>query len=284
MAQMMVALNIVISKFLLTTMPVLVLLEIRFLLASFILLPIHFIISDKRLPLYRYFTRTSKRQWYVILGQALSAGALFNCFMLIGLHYTDANLAGIITSALPAIITVLSCIILGEKISSKKAMCVLFATIGLVIIAYDQLHGTKVSSSFLGNLLVFLALLPEASYYILCKIHTNKMPVFLASFILNGINAIVLFPALLIINWEPSNISINNWIIIFIISISSGLFYIFWFLGSKKIDGVLASLTTAIMPIATVVFAWVLLNEQLSLLEAMGMLLVIFSIALYARR
>jgi drug/metabolite transporter (DMT)-like permease len=73
----------------------------------------------------------------------------------------------------------MSWIILGEKISGKKAVCVGFATLGLVVIALDKLAGVKVTHSFVGDALVFASLLPEATYYILSKIHVNKLPIFL---------------------------------------------------------------------------------------------------------
>jgi drug/metabolite transporter (DMT)-like permease len=86
------------------------------------------------------------------------------------------------------------------------------------------------------------------------------------------------------VHWEPNNISIATWLILFIIGLSSGLFYVFWFIGAKQVDGIMASLSTAIMPIATVILAWIILHEQLTGLELMGMGLVLFSIILYARR
>jgi drug/metabolite transporter (DMT)-like permease len=280
----MVGINIVTSKLLLSSIPVLVLLAIRFILASAALLLLHWITPARNLAVKTYFLTLNSRDWTFLFAQALSAGLLFNCLMLTGLNYTDANVAGIITSALPAIIAVLSLFILGEKISAQKALCVVFATIGLVIIAYDKLNGLGASHSFLGDFIVLLSLLPEASYYILCKFYSNRLPIFLTSALLNGINAVLLFPILLFVSWTPSEISTVDWLLLFIIGLGSGLFYVFWFMGSQHVDGIMASLSTAIMPIATVILAWIILNEQLSLFEFMGMGLVILSIILYARR
>ena len=94
----------------------------------------------------------------------------------------------------------------------------------------------------------------------------------------------LLLPALFFIHWVPSDISTASWLILFIISLSSGLFYVFWFMGSQRVDGIMASLSTAIMPVATVILAWIILREQLTSLELVGMGLVILSIVLYARR
>jgi drug/metabolite transporter (DMT)-like permease len=285
LAQIMVGVNIVYSKWLLSSLPVLVLLEIRFLLATLVLLPLHWTYADSRKhSLKMHFSQLVKRDWMFIFAQALSAGALFNVLMLTGLNYTDANVAGIITSALPALIALMSWFILKEKISAQKALCVLFATIGLVVIAYDRLSEVGASHSFFGDSIVLLALFPEASYYVLCKLYTNRLPVFLASALLNGINALLLLPVLFFVHWEPANIQLLTWFILIIIGLSSGLFYVFWFIGAQHVDGVMASLSTAIMPLSTVILAWMILGESLSALELAGMGLVLFSILLYARR
>ncbi len=284
LAQILVALNIVVSKILVATIPVMILLLIRFFLAAVVLLPLHWLTAAKKTPVKTHLCRMTNKDWLFIVAQGLCAGFLFNALMLAGLNLTDANVAGIITSALPAIIAIMSWIVLKERISAQKSLCVLFATAGLVIIAVDKLKNVGISHSFLGDAIVLLSLLPEATYYVLCKLHTNKLPIFLTSSILNGINAVLLLPVLGFIQWQPAEIPLLYWFIIFVTGLSSGLFYVFWFLGSQKVDSIMGSLSTAIMPVATVLIAWGILGEKLSVVEFGGMSLVILSIFMYARR
>jgi drug/metabolite transporter (DMT)-like permease len=284
LAQIMVGINIVFSKYVLSSIPILFILTLRFSLAAVILLPLHWLSPAKKLSVYSYFSRLNRRDWVFIFAQALSAGVLFNFIILCGLHYTDANVAGIITSALPAIIAVMSWIILGEKISGKKAICVGFATLGLVVIACEKLNGIKVTHSFLGDALVLASLLPEATYYLLSKMHANTLPVFLVSSLLNGINAILLLFYLSFTPWSGLSIQGWDWLILILLGLSSGLFYVFWYFGCQKVDGVMASLSTAVMPLATVIIAWVFLGERLTTGQGVGMGMVIFSIVVYAKR
>ena len=67
-------------------------------------------------------------------------------------------------------------------------------------------------------------------------------------------------------------------------SLFNGIHNIFWFMGCEKVDGMLVSLSTAVMPVATVILAWIILNEHLTLLQFSGMFLVIASIVIYAKR
>ncbi|MCL9685659.1 DMT family transporter [Legionella maioricensis] len=284
LAQMMVATNIVASKFLLSTIPILALLTMRFALAALILFPLHWLTSAKLFSLRHHFAQLNKKDWVFIFIQALSAGILFNCLMLLGLQYTDANTAGIITSALPALIAIMSWVMLGEKISGKKGICVVIATLGLVIIACEQLHHVQLNHSFLGDFIVLFSLIPEASYYVFSKLHPVRLPVFLISALLNGINAIFLFFLLFFFPLYETHINGEAWLIVFILGLSSGLFYVFWYFGCQRVDGIMASLSTAVMPVATVILAGLLLNEQLTSGQFIGMSMVMASVMVYAKR
>lgn len=281
-AQALVGLNIVCSKYLVSDLSVIFLLTIRFLLAALILLPLHWLTAARRLPLSLHLKNMTRGDWFFFIAQGLSAGLIFNCFMLTGLHYTDANIAGIITSTLPAIIAMMSWAMLGIKINAKQALCILFAMLGLVIIALSKV-GPKNTHSFVGDTLIFLSLIPEAAYYVFGKMYTVKLPVFLFSSLINWINVLILFPVWLILE-KPQAITVEQFLLLLVLGLSTGLFYVLLYYGSKWVDNVLTSLTTAVMPIATVFFAWIFLGEQLHSTELAGMALVIFSILLYARR
>lgn len=283
LAQIMVAVNIVMSKSLLTTIPVLVLMAIRFTIATVVLLPLHWLGPDRNQPFFSYFAALDRKDWFFLFAQAISAGVLFNCLMLTGLHATDANVAGIITSALPAMIALFSWLFLKENISFKKSLCILLATCGLLVIAFDKFTAIGEEHSFFGDAIVLISLIPEAGYYILTKIHTSKLPVFLMSSLLNGINAAILLPIAFAQHWEIANLSGHDWFIMLILGISAGLFYAFWLFGSQKVSGIMASLLTAIMPIATVLFAWIMLNEALNIHQTIGLSMVLLSIIIYAR-
>ena len=278
LAQIMIAINIVFAKILLESIPILVMLTIRFCIASFILLPLHWLSPAAKLPLSHHFSQLKLKDWLFILAEALAAGVLFNCLMLMGLNNTDANVAGIITSALPVIIALMSCIFLKEKLSGKTIVCILIATLGLVVLAYDKVRGVELNHSLKGDLLVFISLIPEAGYYIMTKIHPTRLPIFLVSSILNGINALILIALLAYFQLNVSNISMENWCILLALGLTAGLFYVFWLFGSQRIEGIKASLSTAAMPVATVILAWALLSEQLSGTQLLGMGLVILSI------
>lgn len=285
LAQTMVGINIVASKHLLASEPVLFLLAMRFALAALILFPLHWLTNAKQHKLSAYITGLQQKDWVFIIAQALCAGVLFNFLMLLGLNYTDANLAGIITSALPAIIALMSWLILKEPFTPKMRVCIFFATAGIVVLALDKFKGEAVIHHALyGDALVLLSLFPEATYYILCKLHPNKLPVFLISSLMNAINAVLLLSLLAFIPINIDPLSLFDWLILLILGLTSGLFYVFWYFGYQRVDGMMASLSTAVMPVATVIFSWMFLGELLTLNQIIGMGLVLLSIVAYAKK
>ena len=284
LAQTLVGFNIVISKYLLTYIPPFVLLEIRFLLATLILYLLHWLSPAKQKKIKVHLGELTQRDWFYIIGQALCAGVFFNGLMLTGLRYTDANVGGIITTALPAITVFFSWLILNESISTQKILCIIFATLGLLSIALDKMHGVASVHTFLGDGLILLSMVPEATYYIMCKKYNNRLPLFLTSAVLNGINAVLLLPALLVFDWHPSSLCTLLWMANFLTGLNSGLFYVLWLSGTQRVDGMMTSLSTALISISTTLLAWIILGERLSPTELAGMGMVLFSIFLYARR
>ena len=284
LAQIMVGINIVSSKFLLSSFSTVFLLAMRFGLATLILFSLHLLDSSNKKSVRFYLSELNQKDWFFLLAQAISAGVLFNCLMLIGLQHTDANVAGIITSALPAIITLFCYFFLGEHFSKKTGYSIFFATMGLVVIGTAKLSELSTNHSFFGDSIILLSLVPEAAYYVLCKMHPNRLPLFLTSALLNGINALILGCMLPFINFTGMNIHMNDWVILFVLGLSSGFFYVFWFLGCQRVDGIMTSLSTAIMPVATVLLAMAVLGEQLTTMEAIGMALVIISILIHSKK
>lgn len=281
LSQLMVGVCIVTSKALLESMPPIAILTVRFIIAFFFLLILHFIFSKEKFHILKTLTRVD---WFYIVAQALCAGALFNIFLIFGLKYTSASVAGIITSALPAIIAILSIIFLKERINIFTGLCILFSCIGLIIINAPNLYLDH-SHNIWGDLIILISLLPEATYYVLTKIHKNRLPLFLVSSLMNGINIPVFLLILFLTHQDiPASLSIQQASLLFIVGIGSGLFYLFWFLGCENVRGVMTGLSTAFMPIGTLIIAWIFLNETISIYQFIGMLLVILSIFFNVRR
>lgn len=284
LAQVSVGVNIVGSKYLLPHMSVIALLVARFWLAGILLFACHGFLPRSKQPL----AQLTKRDFVFLILQALFAGALFNLLLLAGLQYASASVAGVITAALPAMITIFSVLLLKERLSLYGVACVLLAVVGLIIVNAHGIGGSSGAglhhTQLKGVLILLLALLPESLYYVLCKMHRVNMPLFLLSAWINVINGIVILPVLLF-HHSALLVSLSGSLMVVLLLVcgSSALFYVCWYLGCRQVSGSVAGLFTAVMPIATLVLSWLFLSEGLSVLQMVGLLLVITSIIMYAR-
>ena len=279
LSQLMVGINIVGAKYLLSHISIILILCTRFMIATAFLGCIHWFLNFKKpSPCKARLRDIDSKTWGIIIAQALCAGVLFNFLLLTGLHYTDANIAGIITSVLPAIIALLSILFLQERANFFTSLCILFAILGLLAINIHSFHLSNLHS-LVGATIVLIALLPEAMYYVLSKLYHNRLSIFTVALLMNLINlVVVLIIASFTLHLSHYNLSLSDVLILIIIGLASAMFYVFWYSGCQYINGSTAGLLTAIMPIGTLLLAWIFLGETINKLQLLGMLLVIASI------
>src|SRR6478752_6140078 len=98
---------------------------------------------------------------------------LFSICMLFGVSMTSAVSAGVIMAAIPAVVALLSWAFLREPISGRiwTAIGCAAAGIGLLAVASPHASGSaqEAQLAWLGNLLVFAAVVCEASYAVIGK-------------------------------------------------------------------------------------------------------------------
>lgn len=101
---------------------------------------------------------------------------LFSVFMLFGVSLTSAVSAGIILAALPAVVAVMSWLFLGDRVARTTWVAVACAGAGIALLALRG-TGTVADSehAWLGNLLVFAAVLCEAAYSVIGKKLTGAL-------------------------------------------------------------------------------------------------------------
>ncbi|MBK2125774.1 DMT family transporter [Fangia hongkongensis] len=285
LAQVVTGINITGSKYLVAHLPIVALLEIRFIVGSIVLLCcIPFF--NKQQKSASSIRALNKSDWGILILQALCAGMFFNLMMLSGIQFTSASMAGLITSTLPAIIIVLSFFIFKQRITRFKLLCIIFATIGLIAINAPNMHGSSFSAySLLGDVIILFAMIPEALYYVLSKFKATKLSAVKAAFLMNLINAIAMLPIIFFAHWGSLlELNLTGSAVLLLVSIVSALFYLFWFMGCNQVSSTTAGLITAFMPISTLGLSFIFLGEKITLIQGIGTLLILLSIIFGSRK
>jgi drug/metabolite transporter (DMT)-like permease len=92
-------------------------------------------------------------------------------------------------------------------------------------------------------------------------------------------------PLMFFANWHAVfTLTTHAYFILFLVSISSALFYLFWFLGCNQVSAGTAGLVTAAMPISTLLLSFLFLGEHITPVQGIGTLLILLSIVFGARK
>ena len=279
MAQTAIGINVVAAKYLVATIPILLLLLIRFSCSSILLIALCKLYG-KKIHLNAHGEKLTKQDLFMISLQALCGGFLFNILMLNGLRFTDASVAGIISSTTPAMIALLSIWLLNQVLSKRRMITVICAVCGIICMHLSEFGDQHVISNLWGNILVLFAVLPEAMFTIIAKKHYTPIAPLVTATICNIVNMCVIMPIALSIipTIITTHITMLDWLLMLLMVLSSMVFFIYWYKGLSSVSASYAALITAVAPISITLLAMIFLGERLSIMSSIGMAFVLLSI------
>lgn len=279
-AQITISINVVTGKYLLASMPMFMLLASRFGVSTLLL---GLLLKVTKTPLAEPSHpagKLSTSDWLLAILQGIFAAFLFNLFFVWGLQHTTATAAGIVGSTLPAIIALSAVWLLKERLNWSKVFALVLAMLGILIINVDHFDSTgNLQHSYLGDLLVFLAMFPEAWYSIISRKLSGRVTPLGGAFIANVVGFVTLsLSALLSSSIDISVFGVWECGLILVAGLSSLIFFWAWAWGLSFIPASTAGIFGGVMPVATTLFAISFLGESLHWYDLLGMLLVITSI------
>ncbi len=283
-AQFCIGANIILGKFLMDYFPLFSLLVIRFTLAFAIALGLLFL-KEKHEKVLAEYQSLSRTDWGILFVQALCGGFLFNIFVLYGLQYTTATVAGIINSAVPALVGLFSFLILRERLTREKSFAILLCVIGIIILGCDKINETSESNrNLFGMFLIIMAVIPEALYTIFAKLLKTRISPMANTVLMNLFNAILFLPFAIGDKLSAlSDLSSFLWILVFLYGLSTIFFFWFWQRGVTYVTANTAALFMGVMPISTTLLAYIFLGEALSIFDAIGLICVMIAIYIGTR-
>lgn len=281
LAMMIVGSSIVVGKLVIVSFPVFLAAGLRFAIGSMVLLPLLLWQEGAHFPV-------SKRDWFISFLQALTGAFLFTIFLFFGLKFTNAVEAGIITSTAPAVVGVLSFLFLREKLSLNKNIGITLAVCGVLLstVAATSPNTEGGAMPWLGNLLVFAAVIGEALFTIFRKLLPKTIsPLFTATMM--SVFSLILFLPLAIyegINFNFSGVTSTGWLAIIYYGVMvTAIAFIFWFQGVSQVQASTAAVFTGVMPVSAVIFSYIILHEPFQWSHLWGGLCVLAGLGFIIR-
>lgn len=278
LAMMIVGSSVVAGKLIISSFPVFLASELRFIVASLILVPL-LLWKEKRFP------RIERSVFGILFLQALTGVFLFNIFMLYGLKFTTAVEAGIITSTLPAVIGVIAVLFLKEKLSRTKVIGIVLAVIGVSLMSILSGGGGNVSSLF-GNSLIVGSVLTEALFITLGKAISHKVTPLTISTMMSVFGLILFLPFSIYegMSFSFSTVDMMDWMnILYFGVVVTVLAFLLMYQGLTKVSASSAGVLTSVLPLSTVMLSFLILKEEILISHLLGMLFVIAAIVILSK-
>ena len=265
------------TKFGILSAPPLILANLRFFIAGFVLLLYGYLISKQK------YGWPDKQEW-----KHLAIFGLLNTTIYLGLYvysmkYTAAGIGSLATSTNPLLIVLLSSWLIGRSPSKEEIWSICIGMTGIGIATYPLIKNS--SSSVMGLIILMLSMVSvsfASVYYARVK---WKIP----NILINGwqvaLGGLFLIPVTLFMS-DFSAMQFDNRLIFSTLWLSlavSVIGLICWFY-LLKIDTVKASLWLFLCPLFGFFYAWWLLDEPITGYTVAGTLLVVAGLYLGQRK
>lgn len=199
---------------------------------------------------------------------------LFTICMITGVSMTSAVSAGVIMSAIPAVVALMSWIFLKEKITPRVWGAVACGALGIGMLSFaknthgaGEAHGQYV---WLGNLLVFCAVLCEASYAVIGKKLTAVLTPKRISAIINLWGLLLMTPMGLYtaLRFDFGAVSANIWLLLVFYALAASVWSVWlWMTGLKVVPAGRAGVFTVMLPVSAALVGVAALGESLTVLQ-----------------
>jgi drug/metabolite transporter (DMT)-like permease len=213
---------------------------------------------------------------------------LFSICMLYGVSMTSAVSAGVILAGIPAVIALMSWLFLGERISRRMWAAAACAVLGLVVLAlarsdlfaaHGAVHGPTTPKAWLGNLLVFGAVLCEGAYAVIGKKLTGALGPKRISSLINlwGFMLMTPFGLYLALEFDFGAVGAGIWLLLVFYALAASMGTVWlWMTGARHLPAAQGGIFTVMLPISAALVGVLALGETMT-----GLQLVAFAIALF---
>ncbi|CKF64177.1 DMT family transporter [Bacillus paranthracis] len=264
----------VVSKYVLDFIPPLTLVWLRFIIAFVVLYMILKITEKKQ----KKTVTIRKKDWLLFAWIGFIGYFISITCQFIGTKLSDAHTGSLVTSATPAFIVIFAAIILKEKLTARRLLSTIIATIGVIIvIGWD----IEIGSYFIGTIILVGAAITWALLSIYVKIASARFSSLVITTYAIFFSLFFITPFMV---WEFQSNPIEHMTLYVILGVlylgivsTAGAFFL-WNKGLELIDASIGSLFFFFQPIIGSLLGWLLLNETLNSNFFIGGILIICSV------
>jgi drug/metabolite transporter (DMT)-like permease len=219
---------------------------------------------------------------------------LFSICMLFGVSMTSALSAGVIMSTIPAVVALMSWMFLKERIGLRVWAAVACGALGIALLSLSKSELQAHESiglepdlthkyTWLGNLLVFAAVLCEAAYAVIGKRLTGVLsPKRITSLInLWGFALVTPFGLYAAWNFPFGGIPASSWLLLVFYALAASVGTVWlWMTGLQTVPAARAGVFTVMLPIAAATVGVLVLGETLGTTQLIAFCIALLGVVL----
>jgi drug/metabolite transporter (DMT)-like permease len=238
-------------------------------------------------------TMQAPTRWLLFL-ESLLGNFLFTIFMLYGVSMTSAVSAGVIMASIPAVVALLSWVFLRERISQRVWLAIACAALGMLLLTLykpanqlpdltEDISSVNTHNKLLGNLLVFAAVLCEASYAVIGKQLTITLgPRRIASLInLWGFALVTPLGLYAALSFDFTAVQAPTWALLTFYGLAASVWTVWlWMAGLKTVPAAQSGIFTVMLPITATLVGVGVLGEPLRLAQWIALAIALLGVLL----
>lgn len=218
---------------------------------------------------------------------------LFSICMLFGVSMTSAVSAGVIMASIPAVVAIASWLFLRERITPRVGGAIVCAAGGIGLLALAPgagAHGgasaTAANASplaWLGNLLVFGAVICEAAYAVIGKSLTGKLGPRRICALINlwGFALSTPFGIWLALRFDFGSVHAGHWALLVAYAMAASIWTVWlWMTGLRSVPAAQAGVFTVMLPVSAALVGVLVLGESLGMLQLAAFGLALLGVVL----
>lgn len=222
--------------------------------------------------------RVDRKDFWKLVGLGVIGNTLFQIAFMCGLDLTTASNSSIIIALTPVSIALLSYFLKHEKIHPAAWVGIVISFVGFYLVISSQYGVLQFSyKSLLGDILIFTgnifwALFTVFSWPMLKRFSPLKLTTLTMVF---GTVFYIPFCIRDTLNTDFYALSIRAWAILVYSAVFSLVIpYIIWFLSVKRIGNSKTAIYDNLIPVLTILFAYFMIEERITLIQAIGALVI----------
>jgi drug/metabolite transporter (DMT)-like permease len=217
---------------------------------------------------------------------------MFSICMLFGVSLTSAVSAGVIMASIPAAIAVASFLFLRERIAWRTGLAIGCAALGIGLLAFapatTSVHTATVGDAqpalpWLGNTLVFCAVLCEAAYAVVGKSLTGRLGPKRISSLINLWGFALSTPFGLWLAWrfDFGAVGAEAWLLLFFYAMAASIWTVWlWMTGLARVPASQAGVFAVLLPVSAALVGVFALGETLSTAHSAAFVVALLGVML----